>query len=105
MTRLTFCYFVGSYADPFRTRRTFTISFPPDLANQVEQLAKQESRTTSELFREAYRTYRAQQLRKLSEFNALGDRDNHKGYTPDDVERLVREVRAEKAQARRNRRK
>ena len=30
-------------------RRTFTISFPPELAAQVEQLAAQESRTTSEL--------------------------------------------------------
>ena len=89
-----------------RTRRTFTISFPLDLASQVEQLAEQESRTTSELFREAFRTYRAQQLRKVfSEFNALGDRDNHKGYTPDDVERLVHEVRAEKAQPKRGRRK
>ena len=89
-----------------RTRRTFTISFPLDLASQVEQLAEQESRTTSELFREAFRTYRAQQLRKVfSEFNALGGRDKHKGYTPDDVERLVHEVRAENAQARRSRRK
>lgn len=89
-----------------KTRRTFTISFPSDLASQVEQLAEQESRTTSELFREAFRTYRAQQLRKvLVEFNGLGRGDNHKGYTPEDVERLVHEVRAEKAQTRRGRRK
>ena len=82
-----------------RTRRTFTVSFPPDLANQVERLAKQESRTTSELFREAFRTYRAQQLRKaLDGLNALGRKDNHKGYTPEDVGRLVQEVRTEKKQ-------
>ncbi len=89
-----------------RTRRTFTISFPSDLASQVEQLAEQESRTTSELFREAFRTYRAQQLRNVfAELNELGRRDNHKGYAPEDVERLVHEVRAEKTPARRNRRK
>ncbi len=89
-----------------RTRRTFTISFPSDLASQVEQLAEQESRTTSELFREAFRTYRAQQLRKvLTEFNELGRRDNHKGYTPADVERLVHEVRAEKTSKKSVRRK
>ncbi len=67
----------------------------------MERLAKQESRTTSELFREAFRTYRAQQLRKtLDELNALGRADDHKGYTPEDVERLVREVRTEKKQRR-----
>jgi len=89
-----------------RTRRTFTISFPPDLASQVEQLAERESRTTSELFREAFRTYRAQQLRNvLVEFNELGRRDNHKGYAPGDVEQLVHEVRAEKAPTRHSRRK
>jgi metal-responsive CopG/Arc/MetJ family transcriptional regulator len=89
-----------------RTRRTFTISFPAELASQVEQLAEQESRTTSELFREAFRTYRAQQLRKvLAEFNELGRKDKHKGYTPEDVERLVHETRAEKTQPRPTRRK
>ncbi|HVW77201.1 MAG TPA: ribbon-helix-helix protein, CopG family [Alloacidobacterium sp.] len=76
-------------------RRTFTISFPPDLAKQVEQLAAQESRTTSELFREAFRTYRAQQLRKtLLDLNEIARKDDHKGYTPDDIERLIDEVRA-----------
>lgn len=89
-----------------RTRRTFTISFPSDLASQVEQLAEQESRTTSELFREAFRTYRAQQLRKVfTEFNEVGRKDKHKGYTPEDVERLIQEVRAEKTPGRRSRRK
>lgn len=89
-----------------RTRRTFTISFPSELASQVEQLAEQESRTTSELFREAFRTYRAQQLRKVfTEFNELGRKDKHKGNTPEDVERLVQEVRAEKPQPKRGRRK
>ncbi len=80
------------------TRRTFTVSFPPDLALQVEEMARRESRTTSELFREAFRIYRAEQLRKaLDEMNEIGRRDNHNGYKPEDVERLVHEYRAERA--------
>ena len=89
-----------------KNRRTFTISFPADLAGQVEQLAQQESRTTSELFREAFRSYRAQQLRKaLVELNELGRKDNHKSYGPEDVERLVHEIRAERAAKKSLRRK
>ncbi len=88
-----------------RTRRTFTVSFPSDLASQVGRLAKQESRTTSESLREAFRAYRAQQLRKtLDELNTLGRTDKHKGYTPEDVESLVQEVGAEKKKKTGNRR-
>jgi predicted transcriptional regulator len=81
-----------------RTSRTFTISFPPELAEQVERLAAKESRTTSELFREAFRAYRAEQIRRsLDEFNAIAREKGHNGYGPEDVERLVHEVRAERA--------
>ena len=45
-----------------RTTRQFTISLPPDMAEQVVAAAKAESRTISELFREAFRTYRAQRI-------------------------------------------
>jgi len=80
------------------TTRTFTVSFPPDLANQVERLAAEESRTTSELFREAFRKYRAERIRaSLDEFNAIAREKGHNGYGPEDVERLVHEVRAERA--------
>ena len=78
------------------TSRTFTISFPPDLADQVKRLAASESRTTSELFREAFRTYRAEQLRAiLAESNAEARARGYNGYGPEDVERLVDEDRAE----------
>jgi predicted transcriptional regulator len=40
-----------------RTRKTFTISLPPEMAEQVERTMKAEHRTRSELFREALRTY------------------------------------------------
>ncbi len=80
------------------TRRTFTVSFPSKLAEQVERMAKAESRTTSELFREAFRQYRAEQVRKsLNEMNAIANEKGHNGYGPEDVERLVDEVRAQRA--------
>jgi hypothetical protein len=80
------------------TTRTFTVSFPAKLAEQVERVAAAESRTTSELFREAFRTYRAAQIRaSLAAFRAANEDSGHNGYGPEDVERLVHEVRAERA--------
>jgi predicted transcriptional regulator len=78
------------------TTRTFTVSFPPKLAEQVERMASDESRTTSELFREAFRAYRAERIKalfdeSLAEARAVGNN----GYSPEDVERLVDEDRAE----------
>jgi predicted DNA-binding protein len=79
-----------------RTTRQFTISMPPELARQVAATAKAESRTVSELFREAFRTYRAARISALFEATQReGAAKNHMGYTPDDVERLVHEVRRE----------
>jgi metal-responsive CopG/Arc/MetJ family transcriptional regulator len=77
--------------------RTFTISFPPDLADQVERLAARESRTTSELFREAFRTYRAERLRaSLGGQIAQAREKSHGQLTPDDVVRLIAEDRAQR---------
>ena len=75
--------------------RTFTISFPDDLAAQVEQLARQESRNTSELFREAFRSYRMQQIRKsMNQLAARARRNNPREYTEGEVQAMVDEVRA-----------
>jgi predicted transcriptional regulator len=79
-------------------RRTFTISFPAKLAEQVERTAKEESRTTSELFREAFRHYRAEQVRvSLEAFREKALEQGDSGYGAQDVERLVHEIRAERA--------
>ena len=85
-------------AKPTRTSRTFTISLPPDLAAKAEHLAKQECRTMSELFREAFRVYYGQHINKLFEETAAyaATRNPH-GYTEADVPRLIKEVRAEEA--------
>ena len=40
-----------------RTRQTMTISLPPEMLEQMEQVRKAEHRTRSELVREALRTY------------------------------------------------
>ena len=82
-----------------RTTRQFTISLPPDLAEQVAATAKAESRTISELFRETYRVYRANRIRQLlDESQAEARRNGHNGYTVDDVERLIHETRQESDQ-------
>ena len=85
--------------------KTITISFPVDLAEQAEQLAKTESRTISELFREAFRTYRVAAARKgLVAGNAYAQGRAAHRYTEADVERLVDETRAELRAGNRKRR-
>jgi metal-responsive CopG/Arc/MetJ family transcriptional regulator len=87
-----------------RTTRQFTISLPPELAEQVIATAKAESRTISELFREAFRSYRAERVRALLDASQqAGRRKGHMGYTPDDVDRLIQETREKEARPRRKR--
>jgi metal-responsive CopG/Arc/MetJ family transcriptional regulator len=47
-----------------RASRVFTISFPEELAKQVVSVAAEESRTISELFREAFRTYQMERVQR-----------------------------------------
>lgn len=85
--------------------KTITVSFPVELAEQAEHLAKTESRTMSELFREAFRTYRMEAVRKrLETGNAYAQRRAARQYTEADVERLVDEARAELRAGHRKRR-
>ncbi len=75
---------------------------PPELAQRAEELAQRDSRTMSELFREAFRAYSAQQARRtLYELGEYAADRNPKGYTEADVPRLIQEVRAEKPRRRR----
>ncbi len=79
-----------------RASRVFTISFPADLADQVTAVAEEESRNISELFREAFRTYRRDRIhRKLEQFRAEAAARSPVKYTEDDVEALVDEIRGE----------
>jgi metal-responsive CopG/Arc/MetJ family transcriptional regulator len=77
------------------SRRKFTISFPEELAQKVDFLAQSESRTTSELFREAFRAYYARNMRtRMAEAREAGN-FNPAGYTREDTERLIEEARRE----------
>ena len=79
-----------------RTSRVFTISFPEDLAKQVVAVAEEESRNISELFREAFRTYRMERMRnRLVAIRAEAAKRVTPQYTEDDVEALVDEIRSE----------
>lgn len=84
-----------------RKSKVYTISLPPELAQRAEALARRDSRTMSELFREAFRTYAAQQARRtLDELGAYAEGRNPQGYGEADVPGLIREVRAEKKDVR-----
>ena len=79
-----------------RRSRVFTVSFPEELARQVDEVADRESRNISELFREAFRVYRLEsvhgQLRRARTAARL--RKPQQDFQASDVERLVDEVRA-----------
>jgi hypothetical protein len=79
-----------------RRSRVFTISFPENLARQVDQVARLESRNISELFREAFRFYRLEGMHRRLERvrGAARLRDPQPRYTESDVEGLVDEIRS-----------
>lgn len=88
-------------ATPARKSKVYTISLPPELAQKAEALARRDSRTMSELFREAFRTYSQLQARRtLDEVGEYAATRNPEGYTEADVPRLVKEVRAERPRRR-----
>lgn len=87
-----------------RKSKVYTISLPPELAQRAEALAQRDSRTMSELFREAFRAYSAQRARTtLDEVGEYATTRNPRGYTEADVPRLIKEVRAEKPRRRKAR--
>jgi len=78
-----------------RSSRVFTISFPEGLAREVDQIAKEESRNLSELFREAFRTYRTERIRqRLRIDRKYAQSRNPREYRKRDVEHLVGEIRS-----------
>jgi predicted DNA-binding protein len=79
-----------------RTSRIYTISLPPELAQKAEALAKRDSRTMSELFREAFRSYYAQQAHRTLEEIGEYAASRNPGYTEADVPGLIKEVRRAK---------
>jgi len=79
-----------------RTSKTFTISLPPEMAKEVEEVAKEERRNLSELFREAFRVYREEkELREIKKVQMMmGAKLAAKGITSEEqVEQLTYEKR------------
>lgn len=81
-----------------RTTKLITISIMPEFLEEIEKLAKEERRTKSELVREALRRYIAEkELRRLQRYGLR--KAGELGMGEDDVQRLVDEYRAERADA------
>jgi len=98
---IVFCHNRAMSVSRRRTSRVFTISFPEDLAKQVVAVADEESRNISELFREAFRTYRmARNERKLIAARAEAAKRVSHRYTEADIETIVDEIRSENARRR-----
>jgi len=94
---------VVRYNTPMRMSRTLSITLPPEMLSRAEQLAHRESRTMSELVREALRHYE----RKIwwEDTNAYGRASAEKlGLTEADVVPLVKQVRKERRAPRNSRR-
>ena len=87
-----------------RTSKNVSITVPPALLKQAEEVALQEGRTKSELFREALRRYLVQrQFRELQRYGI--EQSGKLGAKSEDVERLIGEYRQEKKQREKRKRR
>lgn len=69
-----------------------SISLPPDMINEVQEVAEEERRSVSEVIREAFRRYAAE--RALDAVRKEGRKAAKKmKLKPDDIPRIVREGR------------
>jgi metal-responsive CopG/Arc/MetJ family transcriptional regulator len=84
-----------------RSSRVFTISFPDALAREVEQVAKEESRNISEIFRESFRLYKLQAIERHVEAARRRALANPSPGKEEEIEDYVHEVRRERASGRR----
>jgi CopG family transcriptional regulator/antitoxin EndoAI len=75
-----------------RSTRTLSVTLPPEMLKRAQSIAKRESRTMSELVREALRRYDRRAW--WDEVNAYGrQRAEERGLRETDVERIVHESR------------
>lgn len=79
-----------------RTAVTIGFSVPPELAEEVDRIARAEGRSRSALFREMVRLY--QEQRELEVFEELAEYGRRKAKeagirTEADVERVIAEAR------------
>lgn len=82
-----------------RTTKTITFSLPPDMADRVDEVMKQQGRSRSEFLRDALLRYIEElEWRQLLQYGE--ERAREKGIGPEDVADLVEEYRAEAGSAR-----
>jgi len=75
-----------------RNTKTLSVTLPPDMLKRAQSIAKKESRTMSELIREALRYYERRSW--WDEVNAYGRASaQRQAIREDDVERLIHETR------------
>ncbi len=77
-----------------RKSRVYTISLPPELAQRAEALAQRDSRTMSELFREPFRTYSAQQARSWMIWATMRQSATRRAVPRPESPGLIQQVRA-----------
>ena len=78
-----------------RTSKTLSITLPPEMLSRAEQLAERESRTMSELVREALRYY--ERRKWWEEMNSYGGaKAEQLGLTEADVVPSVKQVRKDR---------
>jgi predicted transcriptional regulator len=81
-----------------RSTKTLSVTLPPDMLRRAQSIAKKESRTMSELIREALRHYERRSW--WDEINEYGRaRAVRQGIREEDVDRLVHEVRGSNKRA------
>ena len=77
-----------------RTTKTITFSLPPDMADRVDEVVKQQGRSRSEFLREAALRYMEEcEWRQLLQYGE--ERARAQGIGPGDVAGLVEEYRDE----------
>ena len=75
-----------------RTANVISLSLSPEMEKEVQQVAKTERRSVSEIMREAFRQYMTN--RDLVSIRAEGKKiAKKKKLTPEDVEKIVRDGR------------
>ena len=71
-----------------RTTKTVTLSLPPEMADKIEELMKEEGRTRSELLREALRRCAEErEMKRVYRYGGIKARE--KGITEDQIEDLI----------------
>ncbi len=72
--------------------RVVSISLPPDMIDEVQEIAEEERRSVSEIIRESFRRYAAE--RALDAVRKEGRKAvKRMKLKPDDIPRIVREGR------------